>query len=144
MSDRTFAATTGSGNAGTVICSRPWYCETLVTSPSAPPRLVHVSFESSGAARTGARPPQINSYSVPARLFPQRATCGQRIGNADGGGVLCQSVLTIPDEVSWNAIRPWACGAPAGFSSPCVVHSSRNALAFCSLTVTFSLVGVGL
>src|SRR4249919_1405855 len=106
MSVRTFAATTGSGNAGTVICSRPWYCDTLVTSPSAPPRLAQVSFASNGAARTGARPPQMSSYRVPARLFPHLATCGQRMGKTDGGGVLCQSVLTIPEDVSWNAISP--------------------------------------
>jgi hypothetical protein len=33
-------------------------------------------------------------------LFPQRAIAGQRIGKSDGGGVLCQSVLTTPKVVS--------------------------------------------
>jgi hypothetical protein len=79
---------------------------------------------------------------VPARLLPQRATCGQRIGKTDGGGVLCQSVLTRPDVVSWNAISPCACGAVSGLPSSAVFHSSRNALSFCSLTVSFSFVGV--
>ena len=56
---RTFAALTGSGNAGTVTCSVPRYCELLVTSFWAPPVLVHVAPASSGAASSGARVPQI-------------------------------------------------------------------------------------
>ena len=60
MSLRTFAAITGSGKAGTVTSSRPWYCEKLVTSPSAPPRLAQLDPDRSGCASVGARVPQIN------------------------------------------------------------------------------------
>ena len=40
--ERIFAATTGCGKAGTVICSRPTYFVDLVTSFSAPPVLAQL------------------------------------------------------------------------------------------------------
>ena len=52
MSLRTFAARTGAGNAGTVTSSRPRYCETLETSPFAPPFETHVAPLISGSLST--------------------------------------------------------------------------------------------
>ena len=57
--------------------------------------------------------------------------------------MLVQSVLTRPEFVSWNETWPFEVIAPSGLLSPSVVHASVNAVPFCSLTVTFSLVAVG-
>ncbi len=58
--------------------------------------------------------------------------------------MLDQSVLTSPAVVSWNATVPWLTWAAGGLPSSSVVHASSNVLPACSLTVTFSFVGVGL
>ena len=142
MSERTFAAVTGCGNAGTVTFSWPRYVDELVTSAFAPPVLDHDAPLTSGSERTGDREPQITWYQVLVRLLPQRLADEQRIGNCDGGAVLDQSVLTRPEDVSWNTIVPSLSTASSGFPSSAVVQPSVNDAPFCSLTVTFSVVGV--
>src|SRR5207247_3176271 len=68
----------------------------------------------------------------------------QRIGNCAGGGLLDQSVLISPLELSWKATVPTLTEASSGFggSRSWVVQASVNAAPFVSLTVTFSFVGV--
>ena len=134
----------GSGNAGTVIVLRPRYRDVLVTSPSAPPRLAPRGRgqERLGQHRRTAAPDQ--EVRRAREAVAAADGLAQRIGKVGGGGVLCQSVLTTPEAVSWKAIWPTLGGALGGLPRSCVVHSSRKALPFCSLTVTFSLVGVGL
>ena len=56
--------------------------------------------------------------------------------------MLVQSVLTSPEFVSWNETWPFELTAPSGLRL-LVVQASVYELPFCSLTVTFSLVGVG-
>src|SRR5262245_18855482 len=95
---RIFAATTGSGNAGTVTFSVPTYVDALETSLPAPPTLDDDVPTSSGSFSTGARVPQISWYHVLARLLPHFERLAHRIGNPGGGAVLCQpgSTLTMP------------------------------------------------
>src|SRR5215212_4950983 len=56
-SERTFAASTGSGNAGTVTRSVPRYVDVLETSLLAPPVAVHAVPRSSGSDSSGVREP---------------------------------------------------------------------------------------
>ena len=62
-------------------------------------------------------------------------------GGVFGGGVLVQSVFTIPKFVSWNETLPSLCGA-SGVPASLVVHASTKLLPVWLLTVTFSFVGV--
>ena len=81
-----------------------------------------------------------------ARLFPHCASVAQRIGNAGGGALLFQSVLTSPMLSSWNDTVPMLTGADEGLPSSFVVHASWKAVlgvpAAGAATVTFSFVGV--
>jgi hypothetical protein len=61
-----------------------------------------------------------------------------------GGGSLVQFVLTTLELVSWNDTVPPVLAAWAALPSPADVHASTNVSRLHSLTVTFSLVGVGL
>ena len=76
--------------------------------------------------------------------MPQPVGWGQSTGKVDGAGVLVQFVFTRPAVVSWNDTVPALTTASGGFFRPSVVQASVNASPFCSLTVTFSFVGVGL
>ena len=78
-----------------------------------------------------------------ARLLPHAPSVGQRIGNAVGGGVLDQSVLTRPKFVSWNETVPTLCGA-SGVPASFVVQASVKLEPVVLLTVTSSFVGVAL
>ncbi len=73
--------------------------------------------------------------------MPQDEACSQRIGNAPGGALLDQFVLTRPASVSWNWTVPLPTGALSG---PSVVQRSENASPLGLPTLTFSFVGVGL
>src|SRR3981189_2904283 len=106
MSERTFAATTGSLNAGTVSVSVLTYWLLLPTSLPVPPVLAQVRPLSSGSGSVGGRAPHITlSYGL-ARLFPHWLTAEQRIGNCAGGAPLPQLVLTSPKFVSWKDTVP--------------------------------------
>ena len=76
------------------------------------------------------------------RLLLQPETTAQRTGNAGGGGVLDQSVFSRPAEVSWKATVPMLVGALDALPCSSVVHARVKAGPLCSLTVTFSFVGV--
>ena len=77
-----------------------------------------------------------------ARLLPHELSDGQRIGKADGGGLLDQSLLTSPKFVSWNATLPMLVGASSGLPWSLVVQSRVKLEPFVLSTVTFSSVGV--
>ena len=73
--------------------------------------------------------------------MPQLAADPQRTGQLAGGGVLDQSVLTIPLFDSWKATVPAVETAPSGLSTPSVVQARVKAAPLLDLTVTFSVVG---
>ncbi len=79
-----------------------------------------------------------------ARLLLQPPICGHRMGKSGGGGLLDQSVLMSPAVVSWKAMSPKLRGASPELPRSFVVQEKTKDLFFCSLTVTFSLVGVPL
>src|SRR5207247_800085 len=106
ISERTFAATTGCGNAGTVIFSVPTYDDELDTSPDAPPVESHSIPSTSGSCSVGLRLPQIKRWYVAAIVLLQLRACAQRIGNSGGGALLDQPVLKRPMFVCWNDISP--------------------------------------
>jgi hypothetical protein len=81
---------------------------------------------------------------VLARLLPHCVVVAHRTGNAGGGWLLVQSVVTRPRFVSWNTTWPMLVGASVELPCSSVVHASVKVAPFCSLTVTFSLVGVPL
>ena len=73
--------------------------------------------------------------------MPQLEAEAQRTGQPDGGGVLDQSVLTIPLFDSWKDTVPAVWTASSGLSAPSVVHARVNDVPLLDLTVTFSVVG---
>ena len=75
--------------------------------------------------------------------LPQPAACAQRIGKIAGGGVLAQSVLTIPAFVSWNDIVPADATVPSPLPRSAVVHASTKDAPAWLFTVTFSVVSFG-
>ena len=74
--------------------------------------------------------------------FGQPSALAQRIGKSGGGGELDQSVLLSPRFCSTNAMSPVLVIASSGLLRSFVVQESLNVFPFCSLTVTFSSVGV--
>jgi hypothetical protein len=74
------------------------------------------------------------------RLLPHPLAVAHRIGKLLGGGVLDQSVLLSPESVSWNETVP----CDVGFEVSPVVQARTNVDPLWLLTVTFSVVGVGL
>src|SRR3954449_5334549 len=110
----TFAAVTGDEKAATVICSVPTYFDVLVTSFWKPPVLDHCVPASRGSTSVGERDPQMTLYQVLARLLPHCVALAHSTGNAAGGWLLCQSVVTMPRFVSCRTTSPMPTGAASG------------------------------